>query len=764
MSETIKGYVSNVIFHNEENGYSVLQLEVEHEGEVTLVGNLMEVHTGEYLEAEGSYVDHPSYGIQFKFSAAKIRVPDGGEALLRYLSSGAVKGIGKALAKRIIAKFGEDTLRIMEEEPERLSEIRGISEKKAVKIGSEIQERQEMQNAMLFLSQYGISLRMGARIYEKYQNMLYKVLARNPYQLAEDIQGIGFTIADEIAAKTGFEKDSPFRIQSGILYTLSQAAQQGHCYLPEEVLLREASRLLGTAKEQVQDQLLGLFIDKKLYLQKDEEMRKIYSQQMYFLELSLARMLIERNVRTEEDPDKILQGLQRMEKDTTLKLDDLQKEAVLSAATHAIMILTGGPGTGKTTTINSMIRYFQLTNQKILLAAPTGRAARRMKETTGYEASTIHRLLEISGGVHEERPDALPHFERNEENPLDADVVIIDEMSMVDLYLMHALIRAIKIGTRVIFVGDQNQLPSVGPGSILRDLIKSEAFPVIYLTHIFRQAKRSDIVVNAHKINNGEEISLDNASRDFFFIHATEVVNVQKILAALVAKRLPPYVHTRSRDIQVLTPMRKTPLGVIALNQLLQNYLNPGGKGKREKDTPHGLFREGDKVMQIKNNYQLPWEIREKNGILIEEGMGIFNGDIGILKRIDREDESVLVEFEEGREVTYSYSQLEELELAYATTIHKAQGSEYPAVVIPLLGGPRLLMTRNLLYTAVTRAEACVVLVGSEETFRQMIRNKREENRYTSLAERIGDLMNGIGGIDLPDTSRETGENDRMER
>ncbi|MEE0954807.1 MAG: ATP-dependent RecD-like DNA helicase [Eubacterium sp.] len=744
MSEKISGYVSNVIYHNETNGYSVLELETE-DDDVTLVGNLMEVSEGEFLEAEGSFVDHPNYGVQFKFETARVTVPQGGLALERYLSSGAIKGIGKALAERILKKFGEDTLRIMEEEPERLAEIKGISAAKAQKIGAQIAEKTGMRNAMMFLTQYGISLKMGARIYERYGDSLYQVIQNNPYQLADDIRGIGFAIADEIASRTGFEKNSPFRIRSGILYTLNQASGQGHCYLPRDILVREASRMLDVPPEELNENLIALVMDKKLVIRRNiihdpqaecvEE--DVYSSQMYFLELSLARMLTELNIQTDDDLTRIDADIARIEKADKLELDTLQKQAIEMAASHAVMVLTGGPGTGKTTTINTMIRYFQIKKKRIALAAPTGRAAKRMTEATGYEASTIHRLLEVSGGVEEDESDHAAHFERNADNPLDADVVIIDEMSMVDIYLMYALVSALTPGTRLILVGDRNQLQSVGPGSVLRDIIRCGVFPVICLTHIFRQAQESDIVLNAHRINNGEEVPLENESRDFFFIKSDQVAQIQKILVALVAKRLPPYVHADSRDIQVLTPMRKSPLGVAMLNQILQKYLNPEKPGRRERETAHGLFREGDKVMQIKNDYQLQWTITGRKGAIAQEGTGVFNGDIGTLTRIDPVNENLTVEFDEGKEVTYPFQQLDELELAYATTIHKAQGSEYPAVVIPLLGGPRMLMTRNLLYTAVTRAKGCVVIVGSDETFRQMINNKMEDNRFTSLADRI---------------------------
>lgn len=734
--------MEHIVFRNEENGYTVLNLTAE-SGEITCVGNFQAVHEGEYLEAEGEYTTHAAYGQQFRAETYRIKIPESGLALERYLGSGALKGIGPALAARIVRRFGEDTLRIMEEEPERLSEIKGISEKKAREIGEQMIEKSQMQNAMIFLAQYGISLSLGIKIYNQYQDALYRVLKENPYRMAEDIPGVGFRIADEIAARIGIRVDSGYRLQSGLYYVLGQAGAQGHLYLPRQELLYRAGQLLGVQADTLEKHLMDLAIDRKVILKEERQEGRepsvnVYTSQAYYLELNTARMLQELNIVCADQEEKLRQNVARMEKSSGIVLDEGQRQAVVQAVKNGLMILTGGPGTGKTTTINAMIRYFEGEGLEISLAAPTGRAAKRMKEATGHEASTIHRLLELSGMAEESSADI--RFEKNAENPLEADVVIIDEMSMVDIYLMHALLSAIVPGTRLILVGDMHQLPSVGPGSVLKDMIRSEAFPVVRLEKIFRQAQESDIVVNAHRIQKGEQVVLDNHSRDFFFLQRNEIQVIQKVILTLVSRKLPGYVDARPQEIQVLTPMRKGPLGVERLNEILQKYLNPPSPEKAEKETYGGIFREGDKVMQIKNNYQMEWEIRGRHGIAAQKGMGVFNGDLGTISSINPFAELLTVEYEEGRFAEYTFKQLDELELAYAITIHKAQGSEYPAVVIPLLGGPRMLMTRNLLYTAVTRARKCVVLTGSAETFRAMIENQREENRYTTLAQRIREM------------------------
>ena len=732
MSEKIEGYVEHIVFRNDENGYTVLILVGEGKKETTCVGRFPSVHEGEYLEAEGRRTTHPSYGSQFQVDHSRTRIPQNGLALERYLGSGAIKGIGAALAARIVRRFGEDTMHIMEEEPERLAEIKGISPRKAREIGEQMLEKAQMQNAMIFLSQYGISLSLGIKIYQKYQDTLYGVLRENPYQLAEDIQGVGFRIADQIAGRVGIRLDSPYRIRSGLYYLLTQAGLQGHIYLPKEELFSQAAALLGADSSLLEKHLMDMIIDRKIVV-RDNSL--VYTAPIYFLELNTARMLQELNIVCEKDESKVGKRIARLAALDGLTLDELQEKAVREAASRGLMILTGGPGTGKTTTINTMIRYFEAEDLEVCLAAPTGRAAKRMTEATGHEASTIHRLLELTGQAEEKGENAF--FTRNADNPLEADVVIIDEASMVDIYLMHALLSALVPGTRLILAGDVNQLPSVGPGSVLRDMICSQAFPVVELTRIFRQAAESDIVVNAHRIHAGQPIRLDNDSRDFFFLQREDVRVIQKVILTLVARKLPRYTDSRPQDIQVLAPMRKGPLGVENLNVILQKYLNPPAESKAETECRQGILRVGDKVMQIKNNYQLEWEIRGKHGIVVQKGMGVFNGDLGVISAINPYGEELTVEYEEGRFVDYSFRQLDELELAYAVTIHKSQGSEYPAVVIPLLGGPRMLMTRNLLYTAVTRARRCVVLTGSAETFRSMVANQTEEGRYTTLAQRI---------------------------
>ena len=655
----------------------------------------------------------------------------------RYLGSGAIKGIGAALAARIVRHFGEDTMRIVEEEPERLAEVKGISEKKAREIAAQTAEKADMRKAMMFLQKYGISLNLGAKIYQKYGDSVYNVLQENPYRLADDISGVGFKIADEIAGRIGIHTDSDYRIRSGIMYTLLQASGEGHVYLPQEELFGRASVLLGVDSSYMEKHLMDLAMERKVVLKEEGDSVLVYPSRFYYLELNTARMLKELNILCPEDEGFVQRRIRQIEKETGTILDEMQKKAVTEAASHGLFILTGGPGTGKTTTINAIIRFFEGEGVELRLAAPTGRAAKRMTEATGYEAQTIHRMLELNGLPEEEREGQAVHFERNAENPLDADVIIIDEMSMVDINLMHSLLLAVTAGTRLILVGDENQLPSVGPGNVLRDIIRSREFSVVELKKIFRQASESDIVVNAHKINRGEQVTLSNKSRDFFFLKRQDADIIIRVVIALIQEKLPRYVEAKPFDIQVLTPMRKGLLGVERLNQILQRYLNPPDSSKKEKELGQGLFREGDKVMQIRNNYQLEWEIRGRYGIPVDKGVGVFNGDTGILKSINEFSETAEVEFEDGRCAEYSFKQLEELELAYAVTIHKSQGSEYPAVVIPLLSGPRMLLNRNLLYTAVTRARKCVTLVGSEETFREMIKNEKQQRRYSSLDVRL---------------------------
>lgn len=746
MSESITGYIDHIIFRNEDNGYTVMVLKGgSEEDELTCVGSFPVVTQGASVELEGNFTQHPVYGKQFQAVRLTEKMPEDALAMERYLGSGAIKGIGAALAGRIVRHFGDDTFQIVENEPERLSEVKGISEKKAREIAMQIAEKSDMRKAMMFLQKYGISLNLGAKIYQKYGDSVYSVLQENPYRLADDISGVGFKIADEIAYRIGIHTDSDYRIKSGMVYTLLQATGEGHVYLPKDELFQRAAELLGVDSSYMEKHLVDLAMDRKIVQKEQGDQILIYPAQYYYLELNTARMLRELDIFCPEDEKIVERRIVQIEKETGTVLDEMQKKAVQEAAGHGLLILTGGPGTGKTTTINAIIRYFEGEGAEIRLAAPTGRAAKRMTEATGYEAQTIHRLLELSGMPEDDREGQPIHFERNAENPLETDVIIIDEMSMVDIHLIHSLLMAVTAGTRLILVGDENQLPSVGPGNVLRDIIRSGQFPVVELKKIFRQASESDIVVNAHKINKGEQVEINNKSRDFFFLKRYDADIIIRVVIALIQEKLPKYVEAKPFEIQVLTPMRKGLLGVERLNQILQRYLNPPEDGKSERAVGDRLFRTGDKVMQIRNNYQMEWEIRGRYGVVIEKGVGVFNGDTGILREINEFAETAEVEFEDGRFAMYSFKQLEELELAYAITIHKSQGSEYPAVILPLLSGPQMLLNRNLLYTAVTRARKCVTVVGNEETFAEMIRNEKQQKRYSALDERIRELSETTG-------------------
>ena len=729
--ESLAGYVEHIIYRNADNGYTVLNL-VSGEDEITCVGIFSAIAEGENIEAQGEYTEHPTYGQQFKVTSFEEKAPEDEEAIERYLGSGAIKGIGLAMAARIVRRFKEDTFRIIEEEPERLAEIKGISNRKAMEIASQVNEKRDLRQAMIFLQQYGITMNLAVKVYQAYGQDVYGIIRENPYRLADDIDGVGFRTADEIAARVGIRMDSDFRVRSGILYTLLQASGEGHTYLPETELTPRASKLLNVTAEQVEKQYMDLAIERKIILKQMEDQTQIYAASFYYMEANTATMLKRLNVSYDVSDAEIEQRIRGIEKKSGMTLDEHQVTAVKEAVRNGLLVITGGPGTGKTTTINTIIRYFELEGLEIFLAAPTGRAAKRMSETTGFEARTVHRMLELNGGA-----EGSGGFERDESNPLEADVIIVDEMSMVDISLMYSLLKAISVGTRLILVGDVNQLPSVGPGSVLRDIIQSHACNVVMLTKIFRQASTSDIIVNAHKINHGEEVILDNKSIDFFFLKRYDADVIINVVLQLIKQKLPKFVDATPYDIQVLTPMRKGLLGVERLNGILQRYMNPPANDKVEKEYGSTVFREGDKVMQTKNNYQLAWEIRTKFGLTVDKGLGIFNGDMGIIRQINDFAEQMIIEFDEGRMVEYPYKLLDELELAYAITIHKSQGSEYPAVVIPLLGGPMMLMNRNLLYTAVTRARKCVTLVGNEVTFRQMIQNTSQQKRYSGLCDRL---------------------------
>ncbi|MBR1758922.1 MAG: ATP-dependent RecD-like DNA helicase [Lachnospiraceae bacterium] len=739
--ERAEGFVEKIVYRNVENGYTVLSLSTPENDEITCVGIFPTAPEGTYIEVEGELSVHPVYGEQIRISSFRVKDPQDAAAMERYLASGVIKGIGATLAARIVKKFGEDTFRIIEEEPERLSEVRGISDRIAREVSVQFEEKRELRQAMIFLQEFGISNRLAVKIYEKYHEKMYAIMRENPYRLAEDITGVGFKTADEIARRAGILANSEHRVRAGILYTLSEEIGNGNVYLPQTMLIEKSAELLEIEPEQVEKHIMDLVIDRKIILKEKDGEQILYLSLYYYMECNVARMLLDLNVEYDVTAEDIDRRLARVERGEGITLEPEQRQAIITSALRGLVVITGGPGTGKTTTINTMIHFFENERMDILLAAPTGRAAKRITETTGHEAQTIHRLLEISSGMidGEVRTGEVLRFERNEENPLEADVIIVDEMSMVDLPLMHSLLRAIVPGTRLVLVGDVNQLPSVGPGCVLSDLIQSQAFPVVRLEKIFRQAEQSDIIVNAHKINAGEPIAMDNKSKDFFLIERAEALQIQRTVLSLVMEKMPKYVDAKVQEIQVLTPMRKGELGVETLNKILQRYLNAPSAEKPEATIGETIFRQGDKVMQTKNNYQLEWTVRGNYNLPIDTGVGIFNGDMGIIKEISLIGELITVLFDDGKEVEYTYADAQELELAYAVTVHKSQGSEYPAVVIPLLSGPKMLFYRNLLYTAVTRAKKCVTIVGSRQKVLDMIANIGDQKRFSGLADRIID-------------------------
>lgn len=748
----IKGYVEKIIYTNSDNGHTILDVSLtsdeikrlqaecpdyadDIDEEMVCVGTLHLINAGEYVVFNGDFTVHQTYGLQFKVTSYEESRPEDMDSIERYLGSGAIKGVGPALAARIVRHFKMDTFRVIEENPEELSQVKGISNRMAMEIADQVAEKKGMRNAMLFLGKLGIGMNLAVKIYKEYGEKVYEIIENNPYKLADDMEGVGFKIADEIAKNSGMELDSPFRIKSGILYALSAAVSAGHTYYPMDALIEEAGRLLGVFIAKPEEILTDLMIDRKVMVRDVDGIKAVYLYSVYHTELAIAHRLF--TLKFEDMPDEKAfdKDLHSIEKEENITLESMQREAVRASAGSGIVVITGGPGTGKTTTINTIIRYFERKGMDIMLAAPTGRAAKRMTEATGHEAQTIHRMLELSGILSDEISNVS--FERNETNPLETDVVIIDEMSMVDIFLMNSLLKAIADGTRLILVGDANQLPSVGPGNVLKDIIASGCFNTVRLAKIFRQEEAGDIVVNAHKINEGELFEIGPSSRDFPFIRRTDANAIINALVTLVKVKLPAYTDCSPNDVQVLTPTRKGSLGVERLNTVLQQYLNPPSNSKVEKEIGSIIFREGDKVMQIKNNYKIPWEVRGRNGIPIETGMGVFNGDMGIVDNINLYLSEMTVRFDEERYVTYTFKETDELEHAYAVTVHKSQGSEYPAVVLPLLDGPRMLMNRNILYTAVTRARKCICIVGSEQTFYNMISNENEQKRFSSLDIRI---------------------------
>ena len=753
MSEQIvlEATVEDIIFQNKDNGYTVCTIEYEGE-EISCVGEMAGINMGEEVKIIGSWSNHPIYGRQIKVDMIERSMPKTVQGMEKYLASGVIKGIGAKTAKKIVKHFGLDTFRIIEQEPLVLAQINGISEKKAIEIGEVFHAQYELRKAMLFLQDYNITATYAVKIYKQYKDQTMEVVKNTPYRLVDDITGIGFKKADEIAYQVGIAKNDPHRIKSGIMYILSQFATNGHTFIPKHTLIEEAIKLLlpeeynaclasGSFEHPlVENALMELTLSKQVIIKTYHDEACVFLAYLYYNEQAVARKLI--NLASLYQKDSSLdvdKELKQTEKELGIELVEEQREAVRSVLSYGVTVITGGPGTGKTTTINAILHMLEKAGEDVLLAAPTGRAAKRMSEATGMEAQTIHRLLEIN---YMKDDTSRQMFNKNEENPLEADVIIVDEMSMVDITLMNALMKAVVEGQRLILIGDADQLPSVGAGNVLKDIIKSERIHVVRLIQIFRQASKSAIVMNAHRINKGEYPVCNEKGTDFFFMKRSVQDEVKATIIQLIKTRLPKYQGFDSlKDIQVLAPMRKGVVGVNELNKAIQEAINPFHELKPEKEYRGVVFREGDKVMQIKNNYNTPWKILGNTGMSIEEGTGVFNGDCGIVTSIKEELEILVVTFDDQKVVEYEFSQLDELELAYAVTIHKSQGSEYPVVIIPVHSGPPMLLNRNLLYTAVTRAKRMVVTVGLETTLHRMVDNNKEIERYSSLALHLKQML-----------------------
>ena len=750
---TVEGVIEKIIYSNEENGYTVMSVEAA-EGEEVLVGNAFGLTEGMFITAEGEYVFHPQYDMQFKFTSYEISMPSDEEGIVRYLGSGIVKGIGNALAKRVVKMFGQDTLRILEKEPERLAEVKGISKDKARKIALSYNETHEYRDAIMFLSGYDISPALAMKIYKEYKDRIYSIIVSNPYKIAEDVPGVGFKMADSIAMKTGITADSEYRIRAAVIYTLSQIGLDGHMYLPKDILKREVAILIGARPdddafdEEVDNIIIDLSIKGSIVIEKSPSgVEEVYTGWNSHVEKYSADKLLSLRMKEEIPEEELADSIGEVEKETGIVLDDVQRKAVETAISSGVAVITGGPGTGKTTIINAIIKYFSLKGMEVKLAAPTGRAAKRITESTGYEAETIHRLLEFVGKPDDDIQDSRRlKFMRNADCPLECDAVIIDEASMVDSLLMYSLLQAVNYGTRLIMVGDTDQLPSVGAGNVLEDIISSGRFAVTELTQVFRQSEESDIVKNAHLIREGKHLVAHNKSKDFFYIPKRSLADVKTEIEELMTKNLPDYLGVASQDIQVITPTKKYDLGVEAMNKRLQAKLNPPSPRKVEKEKGDVIFREGDKVMQTKNNYKLEWKVYadDRRMKIRDEGVGIFNGDMGVINSIDDTFEEAEVIFDDGRVAVYDFSTMEELSHAFAITIHKSQGSEYEAVIIPVYGGVGRIFNRNLIYTAVTRAKSLVVMVGEDnerhsmmQIINGMIDNTEEQERYTGFAEKL---------------------------
>lgn len=776
--EKYQGFVLNIIFRNDENGYSVFEFQSEEAGKFTAVGTFPKLAQGENLSLTGAFVEHPVYGEQLKCSSFEYIVPTDETAIERYLSGGAISGIGPNLAKRIIKKFHKDTFRIMEEEPERLVEIKGISERMARNISKQMVEKRDLREVSVFLSKFDITPNLAMKIFDKYGQDVYTVIKENPYRLAEDVDGVGFKTADRIALRAGFSANSDERVRACVLYLLDSASSEGHTYLPLPILKRNLKYLIPVDDERLDDILSNLSFEKRIYIEKTKDLdedgniiRRVYNSFFYHLEKKVTRRLldtlnnddrsyenfIDENIQSVSEDDSkntkrtssdqnggILSIIREIEAEESITLDEKQREAVELACEKDFFILTGGPGTGKTTTLRVMIAVFEELGLDVALAAPTGRAAKRMSEATGKEAKTIHRLLEV-GSMKSANGKEFTSFNRNTDNPLECGTLIIDEASMVDLPLFSSVLAALPESSKLILVGDQNQLPSVGPGNVLRDILESKIFSSVYLDTIFRQGEDSDIVKNAHLVNKGLPVTLDNKSKDFFFAEMHDTNRILNYASSLIREKLPEYLHIDSSEIQLMCPSKKGNVGVPAVNKFLQDALNPPDDEKRERKYIDRTFREGDRVMQMKNNYDLEWRVYGKYGVAVEEGKGIFNGDIGVIKRIHPETSEIEIEFFPDRIVFYPFSSLSDLDLSYAVTIHKSQGSEYEAVIIILLNGPGQLLNRNLLYTAITRAKRCVVIIGEREVFYRMEQNTNVAVRYSGLKDRLIAGRNGKG-------------------
>lgn len=732
--EKLQGMVSDIVFKNEENGYTIASLANEND-EITIVGCMPTLSVGESIEVEGKWINHKIYGSQFEVQSFMPVTPSSLEGIYVYLSSGMIYGIGEKMAKRIIDKFGVDTLNIIQNTPERLTEVEGIGMKKVKQIQESYEENRELRNIIIQLSPYGITPNYCLRIYKKYKDKSLEVINKNPYRLAEEVRGIGFRIADDIASKIGIDKYSPDRIMQGILFTLNQSLGSGHTYLPKRVLIEQSVKILGVEPTFVENGIIDLAYNQKLHLENRDGEILVYLMMYYICENGVCKEIVKLSQHETKDLHiNIDEEIKIVEKEDEISLANNQILAVKEAINNGVTIITGGPGTGKTTTINTIIKIFENNDQKVVLCAPTGRAAKRMSETSNKEAKTIHRLLEMGFSTD---GDELTFF-KDEEDPIEADVIILDEASMVDIILMYNLLKAIKLGTRLLLVGDSDQLPSVGAGNVLKDIIDSGVIKTVRLDEIFRQARESMIVVNAHKINNGEPLFLNVKNKDFFFLRKNTNEEILNEIIGLVSERLPKFYNfDKLKDIQVLTSMRKGDLGVTNLNIELQKYLNPPNKYKQEEEFAKRTFRVGDKVMQIRNNYTKKWETEDKS----DNGEGIYNGDIGYIFHIDKDKKTVFVLFDKVKIASYKYDELDELDHSFCTTIHKSQGSEFPVVVIPIVWAPPMLLSRNLLYTAVTRAKKLVVLVGDVKYLEQMIKNNRINDRYSNLSYKLNKFI-----------------------